>query len=91
MPGRRKSWVPGRLAGEKSDGENSKKDSRDRPYNWQDVQYFRGQLLQHYIYILHFAATLKLLNYPTEVFENVALQDLTLFFLFFILSEFIAN
>jgi hypothetical protein len=37
--------------------------------------------LQYYLYILHFAATLKLLNYPTEVFENVALQDLTLFFL----------
>ena len=58
-----------------------------RPYNWQDVQYFRGQVLQYYLYILHFAATLKLLNYPTEVFENVALQDLTLFFLLIFLGN----
>jgi len=44
---------------------------------------FLGQVLQYYI--LHFAAILKLLNYLAdkriEVFENVALQDLTLFFL----------
>jgi hypothetical protein len=74
------------IAGEKSNGENSKKNARGQALQLARCaifsgSYFRGQVLQYYLYILHFAATLKLLNYPTEVFENVALQDLTLFFL----------
>jgi hypothetical protein len=70
------------IAGEKSNGENSKKNSRGQALQLARCAIFSGQLLQYYIYILHFTATLKLLNYPTEVFENVALQDLTLFFIF---------